>query len=544
MKQNGTELIKYGSKGQAWAPEFVAYMSKIVSHPAYADMPDAIKEDGKIQWEAPSNREGGKYQYTYNKRLEWWKQKAQSIGIDTNQNQWISRTAKIIHPTKEKPCKRCGQTMKIGYYYPTSNLIKRFLALYGENFEISPTETITSVVERVYSFEGDKLFKQFSTLFLAKNISVPTPVDLADAIRWLENEYIPLEPSTLSPGAMSNAPDRFDGFHSFNKCCRHKADTGRHTENLKTYTSDRRVFEFWSEGNWAAADRLMGLIKTQFKNEACADGGDGPPTADHIGPLSLGFCHRPEFQLLSRSANSAKNNRMTLSDVQNLLATERRGERVISWYAVELWNRLKFTIKTDEDALILSKMLRDNQRIAMHILWLLFANKKFTFLASLLELKHAEYNYDFICLHVDKFITSYERLEASLKSPQYAAEQKSRRIRIAFEALYAYGQKDNRHRFILHEDEIHNAIENVLVILQDPILLKIDAGLESLLYPSTGILSDLALREYINSLPCWRIPSVYSAQEVLASTMNMIGKSLSEMRDNPRYTREIFDLND
>lgn len=38
MKQNGTELIKYGSKGQAWAPEFVAYMSKIVSHPAYADM--------------------------------------------------------------------------------------------------------------------------------------------------------------------------------------------------------------------------------------------------------------------------------------------------------------------------------------------------------------------------------------------------------------------------------------------------------------------------------------------------------------------------
>lgn len=537
-------LIKYGSKGQEWAPEFVKYMDEIVSHPVYAGMPDAIKEDGKIQWEAPSNRGGGKYQYTYNRRLEWWKYKAQSIGIDTNQNQWISRTAKIIHPTKEKPCKRCGQIMKIGYYYPTSNLIKRFLMQYGEEFELSGTESIISVVKRAYSFEGDKLFKRFSTLFLAKNITIPTPLNLADAIVWLENKYIPLEPSTLSPGAMSNAPDRFDGFHSFNKCCRDKADTGRHTENLKTYTSDRRVFEFWSEGNWAAADRLMGLIKTQFKNEACADGGDGPPTADHIGPLSLGFCHRPEFQLLSRSANSAKNNRMTLSDVQNLLATERRGERVISWYAVELWNRLKLGIITDEDALVLSKMLRDNQKIAMHILWLLFVKKKFAFLASLLELIHAEYDYNFIGLHVDKFITSYERLEASPKSPQYAAEQKSRRIRIAFEALHAYGQKDNRHRFILHEDKIHNAIDNVLVILQDPILSKIDAGLESILYPSTGIFSDLALREYVNSFPCWNIPSVYAAQKVLASTMEMIGKSLSEMRDNPRYTRDIFDLND
>ena len=52
----------YGSRGQTWAPEFVTYMKYIVTHPAYADMPDAVKEDGKIQWEAPSNRSGGKSQ--------------------------------------------------------------------------------------------------------------------------------------------------------------------------------------------------------------------------------------------------------------------------------------------------------------------------------------------------------------------------------------------------------------------------------------------------------------------------------------------------
>lgn len=544
MKRVMANAKEYGSKGQGWAAEFVEYMVKIVSHPVYADMPDAIKEDGKIQWEAPSNRGGGTYQFTYNKRLEWWKRKAQSIGIDITQNQWISRTAKAIHPTKEKPCKRCGKTMKLGYYYPSSNLINRFKSHYGENFEILATESIITVVDRAYALEGDRLFQRFPALFASKNITIPIPLNIFEATAWLENEYIPSEPSTLSPGAMSNAPDRFDGFHSFNKCCRHKADTGRHAENLKTYTTDRRVFEFWSEGNWAAADKLMGLIKTQFKNELCADGGDGPPTADHIGPLSLGFCHRPEFQLLSKSANSAKNNRMTLSDIQNLLAAESRGEQVISWYAAELWDRMKFSIRTDEDAVRLSKMLRDNQRIAMHVLWLLFSKKKFAFLAALLELPHAESNYNFVDLHVEKFITLYSRLEKAPKSPQYVAEQKARRVRIAFEALQAYGEKENRHSFILHENEINKAVDRAILLLQDPMLLAIDAKLESILYPSTGVFSELVLRECMEDLPYGRIPPVYAAQEILVSIMKIIGKALSDMHDDPRYTRDNFELND
>ena len=42
----------------------------------------------------------------------------------------------------------------------------------------------------------------------------------------------------LGPGAMSNFPDRFDGFHSYNRCCRSTEDTGRSVENLKSYTKD------------------------------------------------------------------------------------------------------------------------------------------------------------------------------------------------------------------------------------------------------------------------------------------------------------------
>ena len=55
----------YGSKGQSWNPDFVAYMVEIATHPIYAGMPDAVKDDGKIQWEAPSNRSGGQYQDTH-----------------------------------------------------------------------------------------------------------------------------------------------------------------------------------------------------------------------------------------------------------------------------------------------------------------------------------------------------------------------------------------------------------------------------------------------------------------------------------------------
>ncbi len=109
---------QYGSKGQTWHPEFVAYMMEIVTHPAYANMPDAIKNDGKIQWEAPSNRSGGLYQFTHNKRREWWREKATQIGIDSSMDQWISRTAKEIHPTGENPWKRCGNVMKIQNVYP------------------------------------------------------------------------------------------------------------------------------------------------------------------------------------------------------------------------------------------------------------------------------------------------------------------------------------------------------------------------------------------------------------------------------------------
>ena len=54
----------------------------------------------------------------------------------------------------------------------------------------------------------------------------------------------------LSPGVMSNSPDRFDGFHSDGACCRSQSDKGRHKSNLQRYGQDRRVYENWADGDW------------------------------------------------------------------------------------------------------------------------------------------------------------------------------------------------------------------------------------------------------------------------------------------------------
>jgi hypothetical protein len=92
---------------------------------------------------------------------------------------------------------------------------------------------------------------------------------------------------------MSNAPDRLDGFHSYNLCCRGKQDTGRAADNLKTYGVDRRAFEHWCEGDWSAANALMNSV-TEGTCARC--GAFGQLTADHVGPISLGFLHSPRFE--------------------------------------------------------------------------------------------------------------------------------------------------------------------------------------------------------------------------------------------------------
>ena len=533
----------YGSKGQLWATEFVVYMQEIVSHPIYKGMPDAVNHDGKIQWEAPSNRSSGKYQFTHSKRLDWWKLKAKSLGIDITKDQWISKTAKKIHPTGQKPCKRCGEIMQLAYVYPGAILVKRFKKYFGADFEISSLEPIQQVVQRAYDLSSEKLFSEFKNLFNSKSTLIPDfKKDLDQILSWLENEYIPGEPSILSPGAMSNAPDRFDGFHSFNRCCRGKADSGRHSDNLKSYVTDRRVFEFWSEGDWIAADRLMGLVGSVLKNEPNADGGSGAPTADHIGPISLGFCHRPEFKLLSRSGNSAKNNRMSLDDVKYLIEREKRGEVIVSWYAKSLWDLRKLYVDSDEKALRLSKMLRDNQRIAMKLLCTVYESQNFIFLVYLLELHYADRKIEFKNLRSENFITIFDRLIEQPRKTKYVNEQKARRIRVGFEALKSYMDKKNRHLLEFEDEAASKHIEEAINILNcsDAIDQNLENQLKKILISSKENLSEYALREWAQTFPSGKVEAFENAKKVLSSAMSVTALKIGSMWDSDRYVREEF----
>ncbi len=532
-----TDPDSYGRAGHRWHERFVAYMVYIVGHPNYQGMPDAVKDDGKIQWEAPSNRPPGKYQDTHHKRRDWWRAKARELGVDSSGNFWISTTAKQLHPTGVKPCKRCGREMRIAYAYPSRHLVRRVESLFPD-FDLNPLEPLTELVRLLHSQYGRDALIILPRLFETKSIHPPNlGEDLGAWIGWVEDEYIVQEPSMCSPGAMSNAPDRFDGFHSFNLCCRKKADTGRHDENMRTYLTERRVFEYWSDGDWIAADRLMGLVHARFQSEPCADGGTGPSSADHIGPLSLGFCHRPEFRLLSKAANSAKNNRMTLWDVRHLIAREREGCQVISWYGQGLWDRCMGNVHDKETALRLSKLLRDNQRNAMHLLGQVLDHGYYTFLSSMLGLDCAEDAIEFRGLRIEGYLTVYDSIVREPRVNKYVLEQKCRRLRIGVESLGEYLRKEGRHFQRIDDPGVDDCMERLLDILSSAGLDDLDSQVGRLLNYSQGQCDEEGLRSLIPELPGPDLPAFQAAKDLLRRAMDVIATRLADAWEDERYVR-------
>ena len=65
-------------------------------------------------------------------------------------------------------------------------------------------------------------------------------------------------------------------------------------------------------------------------------------TADHIGPISLGFIHDPlNFQACCSKCNSSKNNRLTQEDISKIISKEEENIQMISWWAEGVWNKVK-----------------------------------------------------------------------------------------------------------------------------------------------------------------------------------------------------------
>ncbi len=435
-------------------------MRKIVKHPNYKEMPWAIDDEKKIRWNAPSHRPpGGPWSNLHDERLEWWKTKAKELDIPMTGN-WISKVAKRIHPFGSKPCQICGIVRRLNYEYPTIRTLNKINQIDGigipfEYRDFLTIEQIAIEIDKQTGIEG--LTKLCAILGIPDKYSKSIQIFLD----YVYGNYVPSEPKgILSPGAMSNAPDRLDGFHTFNICCRDTQDTGRNKKNLQAYGQDRRAFEYWCEGDWSAANRLMNE-KVIGKCNIC--GSEQQLTADHAGPISLGFYHRPKFIALCKGCNSGKNNRMSKSDIQSLICDEKQGETVVSWHAKTVWDLLKYSAKDDYISLQISKIMRANQHHYLMMLSKIKDAGHVEFLKSLLHPEYAKNRYKIIGFKGTDF--SYTKLEVETRQDTYSASLEKRMMRISLKALDEYGSKSNRNPLLIEDKELEESEKKLFELL-------------------------------------------------------------------------------
>lgn len=426
---------------RTWNRDFADYMKIIVSHLNYASMPNKFNGNGKIKWVSPSDKQ----------RAKWWDSKIKELGVNNRAD-----VARAIHPKELhgfKPCQICGKKLSIFYVYPNKNTLKKINFAFPK-LKLKPyQETIDQTIDRLNKISKDSYAK------IRKIFTIPTNIDDKDILSFIKNN----RQSRLSPGVMSNPPDRLDGFHTYNGCCRSKQDTGRLKANLSRYTQDRRAYENWADGNWNLSNRLMGEYQGYAPLMMCPDcGKERKMTADHIGPISLGFTHRPKFNPLCKNCNSKKNNRITLSDVKQLMADEKSGEIVISWHSKPIWDTLKDKVKTEDDALLLSKLMRTNLH---HILIIFSMISEAGFDDYLKRFLHPEYSFwDYKFEEFDPKTGPGKIISKELSSAN-KKKNATRCIRIAFESLADYKKKANRNQKKWNNPAIDKIINEILLAL-------------------------------------------------------------------------------
>lgn len=429
-----------------WHEDFEEYMKFIVKHKNYKGLPNKFRDNGEILWVSPSDK----------KRAAWWDEKVKNLGLPNR-----AEVARTIHPKElngMKPCQICGKKLSIHYIYPNVNSLKKLNSIKPE-FQFSHfEENIDEIIDVLNSALKDEGLDAIRSAFDVSQKDASTKDKLI--------KYIKIHRKTrLSPGVMSNAPDRLDGFHTYNACCRPEEDTGRHSSNLARYTQDRRVYENWAEGNWNLSNRLMGEF-SRFESAIECPGCKKirKMTADHIGPISLGFTHRPKFNPLCKRCNSQKNNRMSLEDVRQLIKDEKNGHKVVSWHSKYIWDLLKNKVKTEQDALNLSSLMRSNLH---HVLILFSKISDAGFNKFLEQFLHPEYSF------VDYRFKGFHPLKGPEKIVKKSLNSKNKKknakryIRVAFEALEEYKDVENRNTKIWKSDKVDKIVVRLLEALSN-----------------------------------------------------------------------------
>ncbi len=433
------------------------YTDKIALHPNYSGMPDPRKKDGSVRWVVTGKSELGR------ERLNWWDQKRRELGLP-KKGKWQSAVSRVNHPTRDKPCQICGKVLKIDYVYPNKNTIKQL------NKEFNPTNPFLFMdllrIDEVVDILSDN-FDEGRVIEGLRNI-FKIPSGTANSIQSCLDYILTEEKTKLSPGVMSNCPDRFDGFHTYNKCCRSKEDKGRHADNLRRYGEDRRAYEHWSDGDWKAAGWLMKLFGKAKKGVCLICGKEGKVTADHLGPISLGFSvgNPPRLRSACSSCNSSRNNRMTLDEIERIIQLERGGIEVASWHTKHVWDALKDLPASDKEAKLVSRLMRLN----IHYIFTILGRISEANYRDFLKEKYLHPEYAFFTIEFIGFNPTTGDYDNLVKTPASRTEQKrnaARYERIAFESLEKYISKRNRNIPSKRFEEIEEIASRIVNLLDN-----------------------------------------------------------------------------
>ena len=329
------------------------YEDIIKNHTNY----DFIPEELRNQWVSVSKKGNP------NPRQRHWYDKLNQLIKDGKlpKESTLVNVARHIHPTKTHVCKICHTECSIYYEYPTKNTVKWLEKNFNSfNFEKNSSLTIFDIYKKITKENKKELF----TNYFGMNI---------EQLEYMckNDKY---SSKKLSPGVMGNPPDRLDGFHCYNSICncRKTNDKGRSDENMKSYTRDRRAYETLSDGNILLANAIMGKLNTMKHSCFICSKNEQKMTADHIGPISLGFIHDSiNFQACCASCNSSKNNRITFEDIQKLKILEEKDINIVSWWAIHTWNKYK-----NMDCSLLYKSMSENAKKFLYIIEWLKENKQ------------------------------------------------------------------------------------------------------------------------------------------------------------------------
>lgn len=417
-------------------PNYDKYVEMIVAHPNYKGLYYDRDKEGKVNWVVFGKSSKGQ------KRQAWWDETCRKLGVHI-QKGCYAKVARMIHPTGIHVCQCCGEGRSIFYEYPTLKTLKKL----NNEFELDLAQTDYTIREFIQKF--CKTVAQLNKI--SRMFNLPMVRTAEELTSLVKSELIDKKSRLFSPGVMCNPPDRFNGFHSYALCCRKIKDTGRHDENMKTYTQDRRAYEDWSDGDYNLANRIMGEFHKQ-PPMACPNCGNiEKMTADHIGPVSLGFCHSLYFTPLCKSCNSAKNNRFTKSDVDELIALEKNGAQVVSWHSQDIWNVVKTQIENDIDAKKASSIMAKCHQNILKILALIHKRTGKEFLMRYLhpEFSMKDYRFEnFDLKHLERMNIIANPLDSKNKR-----NNQERYVRIAFESLDDFLAKVNRKNYFLIEEK-------------------------------------------------------------------------------------------